>query len=197
MSPAKRHEAALKAAATRKREGIKPFGHETAAKRHEAALKAAATRRAEGIKPFSHETAAQRSLAAKKAAITRAANKGTSVKTVSTSTTSTTHSSHGHTINPHRHRAGRLTPATRKHLGHIRRHHKVSYHQHLVRHHVTSHHTVSLGGHTGRLGKALNNYELSRKKPVQLRVGSKAHAPKKPVTHSVVSRNPRRLHLHK
>jgi len=52
-------------------EGIRPFGHESAATRHAAALRAAQTRRAHGIKPFSHESAATRSAAAKKAAISR------------------------------------------------------------------------------------------------------------------------------
>lgn len=58
LSPEQRHEIALKSAATRKRDGIKPFGgkhgthkggfHLTPAQRVAAARKAAATRRARG-----------------------------------------------------------------------------------------------------------------------------------------------------
>lgn len=211
MSSAQRSAAARKSIATKKARGEKiGFANETSAQRHANAVKAAATRRAEGLKPFGGLTAAQLHLRAVHAAATRRAEgilpfgrqastsvsgtSGTATSITSTATSAST--AHHQTINPHRHRAGRLTPATHRHLGHIRRHHKVGYHPHLVRHRVTSHHTTSLGGTTGRLGRALNPYTISRKKPVQLHIGGKAHTPKRPPTHAVISRNPRRLHIH-
>lgn len=73
LTPEQRHLNALKAATTRKREGIKPFGHESASTRHLAALRAAQTRKARGESAFRHMTASARSAAAMRAAATRRA----------------------------------------------------------------------------------------------------------------------------
>lgn len=144
--------------------------HLSHAQRSAAAKKAALTRKEEGITPFSHDKAKKTATNAKPSS---------------------------HTINPHIHHAGRLAQEAHHHLGHIRRHHSVGYHQHLIRHRVTSKHGQPLGGHVAHLGEALNPYELSRKQPVRLNTTMRSPTPKRPTNRGLVSRNPHRLTAHR